>query len=73
MRIKISETTYQDLREDYSGICIKCLTVRHGDTEPDAQNYPCDNCGENKVQGIEDLLIMGLIEFVDEGDDNIEF
>ena len=37
------------------GFCIAC-----GDDadqcEPDAQNYKCESCGENKVFGAEELL-----------------
>lgn len=61
--IYMSEDTYQHLRDEYSGICMACWTVRHGDTEPDAENYECEECEKERVQGIDNLLIMGLISF----------
>lgn len=61
--IYMQEDFYHQLRNDYSGICTYCYTVRHGETEPDAENYECDECGKPRVQGIENLLIMGRINF----------
>ena len=62
MAISIEKNLYMELRESYSGICISCQKVKWGDTEPDAEDYPCEHCGKNKVQGIENLLICGLID-----------
>ena len=58
----ITEDEYHELQESYSGICLKCGEFREGDTEPDAEGYPCDSCGENAVQGIENALIAGNVE-----------
>lgn len=66
--IHITEGHYHELRDNYSGICTKCVTVKHGDCEPDAENYECESCGANKVQGIENLLVMGLLSI----DENLE-
>jgi len=44
-------------RDNNEGICISCGDSVHG-VEPDARNYNCENCGENKVFGAEELLIM---------------
>lgn len=63
-RFKMSEEEYSALDEEYSGLCDKCGEVRYGDTEPDAENYPCEACGENSVQGIINLLAEGRITFV---------
>ena len=47
---------------DYGlGFCIVC-GAEHYECEPDAREYHCDNCNENKVYGAEELLIMGLLE-----------
>jgi len=59
--IYMSEAFYNELRDNYSGICLKCLSVKHGDTEPDAENYICDSCDQPRVQGIENLLMGGII------------
>lgn len=69
--IKITEETFKDLREDYSGICTACMAVRSGDTEPDARNYPCDACGKDSAYGVEELLMMDMIELVEDGQENI--
>ena len=61
----MTEENYQHLRETYSGICLACYHVKYGDTEPDAENYRCENekCGKARVQGIENLIIEGGISF----------
>ena len=62
---EITEEDYEEACESSSGICLACGEMRFGDTEPDAENYPCDSCGENKVQGIENALLSGNIELVE--------
>jgi hypothetical protein len=61
---KMSEGEYRDHRDEYNGLCIACGAVAYGDTEPDAENYKCEVCGKDRVQGIENLMIMGLIEII---------
>ena len=34
--------------------------------QPDARQYECDLCGERKVYGIEELLMMGLVKLSDD-------
>ena len=41
-----------------TGFCIACGQEADG-CEPDARNYPCESCGERKVYGASELLIMG--------------
>lgn len=60
--IKLSEEEYRELDDSYSGVCKKCGEIREGDTEPDAEGYPCDSCGKNAVVGIANALMMGLVE-----------
>jgi hypothetical protein len=67
--IYLTESIYHQLQADYSGICLKCFTVRRGDTEPDARNYPCDACETNFVYGISELIIRGIVNFIDEGEE----
>jgi len=40
---------------DYIGICIGCGYEQEG-VEPDARKYECEDCGERKVYGAEELL-----------------
>ncbi len=39
------------------GFCIACGASCDG-VEPDAHDYECEVCGENKVFGAEELLVM---------------
>jgi len=40
------------------GFCLACGEEVMG-VEPDAEKYQCEICGESKVYGAEQLLIMG--------------
>ena len=40
------------------GFCIAC-GAEHDGCEPDARNYECEVCGEHKVYGAEEILMMG--------------
>jgi predicted RNA-binding Zn-ribbon protein involved in translation (DUF1610 family) len=42
---------------DSLGFCLACGTEAHG-VEPDAREYECEHCGEKKVYGAEELLVM---------------
>lgn len=71
--IKITESTYHELRDEYGGVCTKCRSVRY-QCEPDAEKYECESCDARAVDGIELLLIRGLILFVESSkDENIQF
>lgn len=68
--LEMSEEQYHQLQASYSGVCSKCNAVRLGDTEPDAENYSCTECGEDAVFGIEMALLMELVTISE--DDNEE-
>ena len=59
--IKIPLEQYEELREEYIGICLKCGAEREC-CEPDAAHYECDECGAKRVFGMENLLIMGYVK-----------
>ena len=42
--------------DSYPGFCTECGAERTG-VEPDAEEYPCDECGAYAVAGAEQLLI----------------
>jgi len=44
---------------EYLGFCLSCGESRY-ECEPDARNYECEECGEMKVFGAEEILIRGL-------------
>jgi len=45
--------------DEYIGFCLACGDEAYG-VEPDARRYECESCGENKVYGAEELLMMVL-------------
>lgn len=61
---KFTEQEYHEHCDDYNGICMNCHAIRYGDTEPDAENYPCEDCEQDTVFGFEQALIMEIIEVV---------
>ena len=42
---------------DSMGFCLACGAEAYG-VEPDAREYECEECGEKKVYGAEELLVM---------------
>lgn len=46
--------------EEYLGFCLACGSTR-GSCEPDARRYPCEKCKAEKVYGIPELALMGLV------------
>jgi hypothetical protein len=43
--------------DDGSGFCLACGNQTWG-VEPDARGYRCDSCGQPKVYGAEEVLLM---------------
>lgn len=62
---RMSGETFESLRDEYMGLCFACGQEAYS-VEPDARGYKCDGCGENKVFGAEEILIMGRIVISDE-------
>lgn len=40
-----------------TGFCLACGEEQEG-CEPDARKYRCENCGEHKVYGASEIVIM---------------
>jgi hypothetical protein len=38
------------------GFCLDCGAERY-QTEPDARNYPCEECGKRNVYGAQEILL----------------
>ncbi len=59
MKTKLTiDTVVQAIESgDSVGFCTACGAEAYG-VEPDARKYKCENCGENKVYGAEELLMM---------------
>lgn len=47
--------------EQNGGFCTACGAEADG-IEPDAREYTCEVCGEKKVYGAEELMLMGLVD-----------
>jgi len=43
--------------DDNLGFCLACGAEAYG-VEPDARKYECEECGERRVYGAEELLLM---------------
>jgi hypothetical protein len=50
----------QEMIENCQGFCLACGETQDG-VEPDARRYKCECCGEEKVYGAENLVLMGLV------------
>ncbi len=46
--------------EENEGFCLCCGEVHEG-IEPDARRYTCEACGQDKVYGAAELVLMGLV------------
>ena len=44
-------------QDDNLGFCLACGEEAWG-VEPDARRYPCEVCGEKKVYGAQEILLM---------------
>lgn len=44
---------------DDPGFCLAC-GLEHNGIEPDARKYKCEECGERRVYGAEELALMML-------------
>lgn len=49
-------------RGEYRGMCLACAAEAHG-VEPDARGFLCEECGAEKVYGLEQLVLMNLVHF----------
>jgi hypothetical protein len=54
---------YQRMDEDNVGICRECQAERE-QTEPDAENYLCEECGQHAVDGVMNWLMHGHIVII---------
>lgn len=63
--ITMLESDFHDLDSRSRGICMECGAERDN-CEPDASHYDCEECGMDEVYGVQELLLMGKIEFKEE-------
>lgn len=58
MKIPTDELIQALEEDDNVGFCLACGEQQYY-CEPDARNYTCETCGEPKVFGASEILIMG--------------
>ena len=44
---------------DNEGFCVACGETQDG-VEPDGRKYTCEHCGQPKVYGRDEIVLMGL-------------
>ena len=64
-RFEMPEEEYSAVHDEGAGACVRCGIEVVCGVEPDAERYECESCGERGVYGLEQLLIMGRITFVE--------
>ena len=57
MSVDIDEVIEAIQNDELVGFCHNCGYCQDC-CEPDARNYECEECGENKVFGAEETLLM---------------
>ena len=57
MKVTIDQIIEAVEQDDNLGFCLACGEEAFG-VEPDACKYECEICGQHKVYGAEELLIM---------------
>ena len=57
--VHLDEVMAAVLADDSLGFCLACGAEAFG-VEPDARKYECEVCGESKVYGAEEILLMGV-------------
>ena len=65
IEIRMTEEDYHHHCNDCNGVCQECGEIRIGSTEPDAENYPCEECGNRTVLGMELAMVLNVIEISD--------
>lgn len=62
----VETARWEEARDNYEGWCTSCQEWTRGETEPDAIEYDCPDCGGETVIGAEEALIEDVIELSDE-------
>jgi hypothetical protein len=66
-KLKLTESQFHAYGSDGDqyGVCTECFASQ-GPVEPDARRYECEGCGAKAVYGLEEWLMAGFVEIVDE-------
>lgn len=63
---RMTEIEFRELCNSYGGICLACGELRYEGCEPDAERYPCEDCGARRVMGAENAFIVGAIVWTED-------
>lgn len=63
--MQMTEGQYIMHTNEYDGYCTQCKKVTNiGGVEPDAENYDCEVCYKPSVIGVEQAMLIGLLNIV---------
>ena len=57
----MTEGEYREADDDHEGRCVASGAVATL-VEPDARGYACEVCGAKSVFGLEELVLMGVLD-----------
>lgn len=60
-RIPITEDEYFKHLDKHDGFCLPCGDWTTDSVEPDGRDYKCVTCGERRVFGAKEILLMGFV------------
>jgi hypothetical protein len=67
--MKIQSISSEELQEAMydggNGICLECGETTTG-VEPDARGYRCSSCNNYSVYGIEEAMLMGMLDIIED-------
>jgi predicted RNA-binding Zn-ribbon protein involved in translation (DUF1610 family) len=63
---RVTREAFEDATANYLGFCTSCGEFTRGETEPDAGEYDCPECGGSTVTGAEDAAMLGLFRITDD-------
>ena len=58
---RIAYVDFLTAQQNYEGFCTTCQRFTNTETEPDAVQYECVECGNMTVYGTDEAVLMGLI------------
>lgn len=64
MIVKLSQEEASEMMMGlgHPGVCLSCGYVdEYAGCEPDAREYECPSCGEHKLYGLEEAMMMGSL------------
>jgi predicted RNA-binding Zn-ribbon protein involved in translation (DUF1610 family) len=63
--LSMGSMEYYSLENEHAGMCFSCGELMYG-VEPDAVRYKCEDCGHNRVFGLEYAVLHGRLNILSE-------